>query len=202
LEILGDQLRKAGLPDLELRTADIRGILSAAQCCIMMELVLRYMDILRVDGRRWFYRPVMARVLGHLGAANEKEENVKEVPVTKKTVTTATAPTTATTATAPTVTAPAPAKRVIPKGKKPASVVVTKVEPAENTVVIPEQYTVADLEKLSKQELSRLTNDEISDSNCKYLEDLSKELNFEYFYYQIPVISKSGNFLIKQNLSF
>jgi hypothetical protein len=56
----------------------------------------------------------------------------------------------------------APAKRVIPKGKKPASVVVTKVEPAENTVVIPEQYTVADLEKLSKQELSRLTNDEIS----------------------------------------
>ena len=165
LEILGDQLRKAGLPDLELRTADIRGVLSAAQCCIMMELVLRYMDILRVDGKRWFYRPVMARVLGHLGAANEKEELVKEVPVTKKTATTtapaATAP--AVTTIAPTTTAaPAPAKRVIPKGKKPASVVVTKVEPAENTVVIPEQYTVADLEKLSKQELSRLTNDEIS----------------------------------------
>jgi RISC-loading complex subunit TARBP2 len=55
-------------------------------------------------------------------------------------------------------------------------------------------------ELLSNQNI--LTNDEISDSNCKYLEDLSKELNFEYFYYQIPVISKSGNFLIKQNLSF
>jgi hypothetical protein len=119
----------------------------------MMELAMRYMDILRVDGKRWFYRPVMARVLGHLGAANEKEENV--TATTKGTAATA-----ATVATAAAVTAPA--KSVIPKGKKPVPVVVTKVEPAENTVVIPEQYTVADLEKLSRKELSRLTNDEIS----------------------------------------
>ncbi len=57
-------------------------------------------------------------------------------------------------------------------------------------------------ELLSNQNI--LTNDEISDSNCKYLEDLSKELNFEYFYYQIPVISKSGNYNIiikKKNIS-
>jgi hypothetical protein len=107
---------------------------------------LRYMDILRLDGKRWFYRPVMARVLGHLGAANEKEESVPK----------------AVTAAAP-APVTAPAKRVIPKGKKPASVVVTKVEPTENTVIVPEQYTVADLKKLTKQELARLTNDEISE---------------------------------------
>lgn len=151
LEILGDQLRKAGRPDLELRVATIRGVLSAAQCCIMMELVLRYMDILRIDGKRWFYRPVMARVLGHLGAANEKEELVKEVPTATATAATTTAATTTT----------VPVKRVIPKGKKSVPVVVTKVEDKENTVIVP--YTAADLKKLSKQELSRLTNDEISE---------------------------------------
>jgi hypothetical protein len=157
--MLGDQLRKSGTSDLELRTATIRGVLSASQCCILMELVLRYMDILRIDGKRWFYRPVMARVLGHLGAANEKEEGATVAPAA--TVTTAATGTGTATAT-PVI---APAKRVIPKGKKPAAVVVTKVEPVSeektNTVIVP--YTAADLKKLSKQELSRLTNDEISE---------------------------------------
>ena len=39
---------------------------------------------------------------------------------------------------------------------------------------------------------NNLINDDISDSNCQLLENLSKELNFEYCYFPIPVISKSG----------
>jgi hypothetical protein len=41
-----------------------------------------------------------------------------------------------------------------------------------------------------------ICSDETSDCNHQYLDDLSKELNFEYSYYQIPVISKSGLLLL------
>lgn len=37
-----------------------------------------------------------------------------------------------------------------------------------------------------------LSHDETSDSNCKYFSDLAKELNFEFQYFEIPVLSKSG----------
>ena len=167
LEMLGDELRKAGRPDLELRAATIRGVLSASQCCIMMELVLRYMDILRLDGKRWFYRPVMARVLGHLGAANEKEELV--TGVTKGTATATAAATTTTAAPTATTTAAAtaPAKRVIPKGKKPVPVVVTKVDPEldeEGNPVVPvaeaRRLTIEEMKRLSKRQLEQLSNDD------------------------------------------
>jgi hypothetical protein len=153
LEILGDQLRKAGLPDLELRTADIRGVLSAAQCCIMMELAMRYMDIMRISGKRWFYRPVIARILGHLGAANEQEE----VPTTKATkATTTTAATTAATATA------AAPKSVVPKKKQQQPVVVTKLPEGLSTVnEVSARLTIGDMKKLSKRELQTLTNDDL-----------------------------------------
>ena len=145
LMTLGKQLVDLGLPDLGLkRFVDDRSL--ATECCIMMELVLRYMDIMHIGGKRWFYRPVMARVLGHLGAANEQEE----VPTTKATK----APTTKATATA----AAAP-KSVIPKKKQPSSVVVNKLEEGIGTY-IPERLTIEEMKKLSKRDLEKLTNDD------------------------------------------
>ena len=85
LETLGQRLRGKGAPDLELQTPKIRGVLSAAQSCIIMELSLRYMDETRFDEKRWFYRPVNASILGHLGASLEKKpvksKSKKTVPV-------------------------------------------------------------------------------------------------------------------------
>jgi hypothetical protein len=152
LSALGTQLRNLGLPDLGLQRFVDDGSL-ATECCIMMELAMRYMDITHVSGKRWFYRPVMARVLGHLGAANEQEE----VHTTKATTTTTT---TAAPATA-TATAPAP-KTVVPKKKQQQPVVVTKLPEGLSTVnEVTSRLTIADMKKLSKQELQTLTNDNL-----------------------------------------
>jgi hypothetical protein len=142
-----------GLPDLGLQKfVDDRSL--ATECCIMMELAMRYMDIMRISGKRWFYRPVMARILGHLGAANEQEE----VPTTKAT---AAATTTAATTAAATATAPAP-KSVIPKKKQQQPVVVTKLPEGLSTVnEVSARLTIGDMKKLSKRELQTLTNDDL-----------------------------------------
>ena len=42
-------------------------IVNPAQTCTLMELLLRFMDEMEVNGKRWFYRPVEAMVLGHKG---------------------------------------------------------------------------------------------------------------------------------------
>jgi hypothetical protein len=66
-----DVLEKAGKilenPDLkrEVFWASARK-LTARQLCILMDLVLRYMDEKGVQGKRWFYRPVQATITGHL----------------------------------------------------------------------------------------------------------------------------------------
>jgi superfamily II DNA or RNA helicase len=36
------------------------------QICMLTELFLRFMDIARINGKRWFYRPVASAVTGHL----------------------------------------------------------------------------------------------------------------------------------------
>lgn len=38
---------------------------NVAQLCTLMDLVLRYMDKIKVQGRRWFYRTVEANIYGH-----------------------------------------------------------------------------------------------------------------------------------------
>jgi hypothetical protein len=87
LEELGTQLKDAGKSDLDLRPEIIRStrVLNAAEACIVMELMMRYLDILRFNGLRWFYRPVYAKILGHLGAASpiETKPALKPVPETK-----------------------------------------------------------------------------------------------------------------------
>jgi hypothetical protein len=42
-------------------------IVNPAQTCTLMELILRFMDEMEVDDKRWFYRPIEALVLGHKG---------------------------------------------------------------------------------------------------------------------------------------
>jgi len=68
---MGDILRTAGKPDLELKAtvvmAGLRKVENAVRGCTLMELVLRYMDAERINGLRWFYRAAEARALGHRG---------------------------------------------------------------------------------------------------------------------------------------
>ena len=68
---LRDVLMAAGLPDLELRSdvisdkASPRKLANATRICTIVELTLRLMDAIRVNRKRWFYRPVAAFLLGH-----------------------------------------------------------------------------------------------------------------------------------------
>jgi hypothetical protein len=68
---LRDELVAAGLPDLELRSdvisdkASPRKLANATRICTIVELTLRLMDAIRVNRKRWFYRPVTAFLLGH-----------------------------------------------------------------------------------------------------------------------------------------
>jgi hypothetical protein len=42
-------------------------IVNPAQTCTLMELLLRFMDEMDVQGKRWFYRSIESLVLGHKG---------------------------------------------------------------------------------------------------------------------------------------
>ena len=86
LEQLGVILVSKGQPDMDLRPDMIghKRQLSAAGSCIIMELVLRYMDAIRLDGRRWFYRPVNAKILGHNGQPSVAYVPETKVPVVPK----------------------------------------------------------------------------------------------------------------------
>jgi hypothetical protein len=117
--------------------------LNAAEACIVMELVLRYLDILRFEKLRWFYRPVYAKILGHLGAPSpvETKPAPKLVPETKS---------------------------VPPVETKPVTKPVTRPKTAfdlgneENELVsantVPTRLTVEEFKRLSKAEIGKLTN--------------------------------------------
>ena len=49
-----------------------------SQLCTLLELQLRLMDIERVEGKRWFYRPIEAHYSGHKGEGMKKEVAQKE----------------------------------------------------------------------------------------------------------------------------
>jgi hypothetical protein len=70
LVLLGNALRAAGEHDLELRKEVMEGtrkIVSSVRICMLMDLVLRYLDARRFGGVRWFYRPLAAFKVGHKG---------------------------------------------------------------------------------------------------------------------------------------
>lgn len=68
---LGDILKRATGNDFDLTktalTTKPREIVNANRICTLTDIVLRYMDALKVNRKRWFYRPVPAAASGHKG---------------------------------------------------------------------------------------------------------------------------------------
>ena len=67
LEKFGESLRAAGKPDLGLSVDGLarRRIQNSVRICTVCDLVQRFMDKTRVGGKRWFYRPLEAKLYGH-----------------------------------------------------------------------------------------------------------------------------------------
>ena len=42
-----------------------RSVTNSVRVCTLVELALRMMDSMKVDGKRWFYRPLEAALYGH-----------------------------------------------------------------------------------------------------------------------------------------
>jgi len=81
LEQIGDILRELGLPDFDMKAevfqtsgADKhpRKFQNSTRACLLKELILRWMDIMALDGKRWFYRPVAAYKTGHRSVPPKK----------------------------------------------------------------------------------------------------------------------------------
>ena len=87
---LGEYMRKKGLTNLELTDGILKQapqINKNASCyCILIELVLRYMDVKKIDGKKWFFRPIESFYAGHKfvkGASSKKMLVTKALPVSK-----------------------------------------------------------------------------------------------------------------------
>jgi hypothetical protein len=67
LERFGESLRAAGFHDLGLNEDILskRRIQNSIRICTVCDLVLRYMDKAGVQKKRWFYRPLEAKLHGH-----------------------------------------------------------------------------------------------------------------------------------------
>jgi len=67
LRRFGDSLRAAGMHDLGLNEDILskRRIQNSIRICTVCDLVLRYMDKAGVQKKRWFYRPLEAKLHGH-----------------------------------------------------------------------------------------------------------------------------------------
>ena len=85
---LGDVLRSEGQHDLDLNGNMIRierPIQNSTRACTLLDLVLRYMDAARIQGKRWFFRPVQAFYMGHAssfrGASKKGGGDKKRVEV-------------------------------------------------------------------------------------------------------------------------
>jgi hypothetical protein len=67
LEKFGTTLRSLGMNDLGLNEDVLsrRRIQNSIRICTVCDLVLRYMDKAAVQKKRWFYRPLEAKLHGH-----------------------------------------------------------------------------------------------------------------------------------------
>jgi len=65
----GQTLEKAGMDTLGLTQEEMakkgRGVTNSVRVCTLVELALRMMDSMKVDGKRWFYRPLEGALYGH-----------------------------------------------------------------------------------------------------------------------------------------
>ena len=64
---MGETLRASGVSDLGLNptTLATRRIQNSNRVCTVSNLVLRLMDQLQIQGKRWFYKSLEAKALGH-----------------------------------------------------------------------------------------------------------------------------------------
>ena len=65
---LGDVLESAGLPRFGLTEADIKGgrkFQNSSRACSLLNVILRWMSIVKVKGRLWFFRPIAAYKVKH-----------------------------------------------------------------------------------------------------------------------------------------
>lgn len=67
LERFGETLRANGQPDLGLSADGLakRRIQNSVRICTVCDLALRFMDRARIGGKRWFYRPLEAKLYDH-----------------------------------------------------------------------------------------------------------------------------------------
>ena len=67
LKQYGVILRRAGLSDMGLNANELarRPIENSLRVCTVVDLTLRMMDELKVEGKRWFYRSIEAHLAGH-----------------------------------------------------------------------------------------------------------------------------------------
>ena len=69
LERFGQTLRKAGQSDLGMNdiqsVATRKYIANSVRICTLSDLALRFMDSLKIEGKRWFYRPLEAKLHNH-----------------------------------------------------------------------------------------------------------------------------------------
>jgi hypothetical protein len=78
---IGTELTKAGLPNLDLDLGHLsasKDITNNVRGCTVIDLVLRYMDIKRVGGKRWFFRPLAAYYSGHIGKITKEARQALE----------------------------------------------------------------------------------------------------------------------------
>ena len=65
----GQVLTKAGMNSLGLTEEELakagRAVTNSVRVCTLVDLALRMMDSLQLDGKRWFYRPLEAALYGH-----------------------------------------------------------------------------------------------------------------------------------------
>jgi len=67
LERFGESLRAAGFNDLGMNEGEMsrRRIQNSVRICTVCDLALRYMDRAGLGGKRWFYRPLEAKLYRH-----------------------------------------------------------------------------------------------------------------------------------------
>ena len=77
LVILGSILNEAGYGTFDLTISVMksraRGIVGSNRACTLLHITLRFMDREKIQGKRWFYRPVEAFYLGHVGLYRKKK---------------------------------------------------------------------------------------------------------------------------------
>ena len=67
---IGDILKTAGKSDFDLNRGIILGtrkIKNSTRACTLLNLLIRYLDVDVINGKRWFFRPVLAFYTGHKG---------------------------------------------------------------------------------------------------------------------------------------